>query len=112
VPAEVDSEVALRELLGRIAPGTALRDGLKLKAATDGTDPVRSQISIGLCSTQPACGRICSCSSWWRPTSLPPWSKTMKRVLVVPWSIAAAYCAIHCTSYRIVTPQPTSRRRS
>ena len=25
---------------------------------------VRSQISIGLCSTQPACGRICSCSSW------------------------------------------------
>jgi diadenylate cyclase len=29
VPPAVDSEVALRELLGRIAPGTALRDGLE-----------------------------------------------------------------------------------
>jgi diadenylate cyclase len=29
VPTEVDPEVALRELLGRIAPGTALRDGLE-----------------------------------------------------------------------------------
>ena len=29
MPPEVDSEVALRELLGRIAPGTALRDGLE-----------------------------------------------------------------------------------
>jgi diadenylate cyclase len=29
VPADVDPEVALRELLGRIAPGTALRDGLE-----------------------------------------------------------------------------------
>jgi hypothetical protein len=26
---------------------------------------------------------------------LPPWSNTMKRVLVVPWSIAAAYFAIN-----------------
>ena len=33
---------------------------------------VRSQISAGLCSTQPAWGRICSCSSWWRATSFPP----------------------------------------
>src|SRR5690349_11020934 len=49
---------------------------------------VRSQISVGSCSTQPACGRICSCSSWCRATSLPPWSKIMKRVLVVPWSTA------------------------
>jgi uncharacterized membrane protein HdeD (DUF308 family) len=24
-----------------------------------------------LCSTQPACGRICSCSSWWIPFTLP-----------------------------------------
>src|SRR3712207_8997751 len=30
VPPAVDPEVALRELLGRIAPGTALRDGLEL----------------------------------------------------------------------------------
>ncbi len=29
MPPPVDSEVALRELLGRIAPGTALRDGLE-----------------------------------------------------------------------------------
>src|SRR4051812_47278159 len=29
VPADVDPEIALRELLGRIAPGTALRDGLE-----------------------------------------------------------------------------------
>ena len=29
MPAVVDPEVALRELLGRIAPGTALRDGLE-----------------------------------------------------------------------------------
>ena len=29
MPADVDPEVALRELLGRIAPGTALRDGLE-----------------------------------------------------------------------------------
>src|SRR5205085_6689485 len=27
-------------------------------------------------------------------TTLPEWSKTMQRVLVVPWSIAAAYFAI------------------
>ena len=52
------------------------------------TELVRSQISKGECSTQPARGMICSCSSWWRATSLPPWSKTMKRVLVVPWSMA------------------------
>lgn len=32
---------------------------------------VRSQISTGLCSTHPALGKICSCSSWWRPTSVP-----------------------------------------
>ena len=29
MPADVDPEIALRELLGRIAPGTALRDGLE-----------------------------------------------------------------------------------
>jgi hypothetical protein len=53
------------------------------------TAAVRSQISTGLCSTQPACGRICLCSSWCLPTSFPAWSKIMKRVLVVPWSMAA-----------------------
>ena len=29
MPAAVDPEIALQELLGRIAPGTALRDGLE-----------------------------------------------------------------------------------
>src|SRR3954469_3983757 len=57
---------------------------------------VRSRISTGLCSTQPACGRICSCSNWWRATSLPPWSKIMKRVLVVPWSTAPTKSATTC----------------
>ena len=52
------------------------------------TVSVRYQISVGLCSTQPACGRICSCSSWWIPFTLPEWSKIMNRVLVVPWSTA------------------------
>jgi hypothetical protein len=28
----------------------------------------------------------------------------MNRVLVVPWSIAAAYCAIRCTSYFVTVP--------
>src|SRR5690349_10552585 len=59
---------------------------------------VRSQISVGSCSTQPACGRICSCSSWWRATSLPPWSKIMKRVLVVPWSTAPTKSAMVVSS--------------
>src|SRR5690606_39078280 len=58
------------------------------------TAEVRSQISTGLCSTHPACGRICSCSSWCFPTSLPEWSKIMNRVLVVPWSIAPTNSAI------------------
>ena len=49
---------------------------------------VRPQISTGSCSTRPALGMICSCSSWLRPTSLPSWSKIMNRVLVVPWSTA------------------------
>ena len=57
-------------------------------ARSASTDVERSQISTGLCSTQPACGRICSCSSWCLATSLPSWSKIMNRVLVVPWSIA------------------------
>ena len=34
-------------------------------------------------------GRICRCSSWCAPTTPPLWSKSMQRVLVVPWSMAA-----------------------
>src|ERR1035437_6126335 len=59
------------------------------------TDVVRSQISTGLCSTQPACGRICSCSGWCLATSLPEWSKSMNRVLVVPWSTAPTKSGMH-----------------
>ena len=75
------------------ARSAAARSGLARARSGSPTD-VRSQISTGSCSTQPACGRICSCSSWWRPTSLPPWSKIMKRVLVVPWSMAPTKSAI------------------
>ncbi len=52
------------------------------------TAQLRSQISTGLCSTQPGRGRICWCSSWWPATTVPVWSKTRNRVLVVPWSRA------------------------
>src|SRR5690349_11837156 len=68
------------------ARSVALR--LALVRAVRMTAVVRSQISSGLCSTQPARGRIWSCSSWCSASSLPPWSKIMKRVLVVPWSTA------------------------
>ena len=54
MPPAVDSEVALRELLGRIAPGTALRDGLEriLAGRTGalivlGTDKTVESISSG-----------------------------------------------------------------
>ena len=55
------------------------------------TSRVLFQISAGLCSTQPACGKICSCSIWPEETMLPLWSNTMARVLVVPWSMAITY---------------------
>ena len=48
---------------------------------------VLSQISTGSCSTQPAFGKICSCSTWSTATTSPLWSKTIARVLVVPWSM-------------------------
>lgn len=38
-----------------------------------------------------ACGKICSCSICPEDTMLPLWSKTMARVLVVPWSMAITY---------------------
>src|SRR5882757_160429 len=45
-------------------------------------------ISAGTCSTQPAFGRICSCSRCPTETMEPAWSNTIARVLVVPWSMA------------------------
>ena len=55
------------------------------------TSCVRAQISIGSCSTQPGFGKICSCSFCDTDTTRPAWSKIIARVLVVPWSRAAAY---------------------
>ncbi|SGA87449.1 Uncharacterised protein [Mycobacterium tuberculosis] len=56
-----------------VIPNAAISSGDRLVALSTeiNTDAVRSQISTGLCSTQPARGRICSCSSWWRATSAP-----------------------------------------
>jgi len=67
-------------------PSAARSRGARLAAfsAAAITVLVRSQTSTGLCSTQPGLGRICWCSSWCLPTSLPAWSKIMNRVLVVP----------------------------
>src|SRR5579875_665306 len=73
-------------------------DRLVLLRTDVSTDEVRSQISTGSCSTQPERGRTCSCSSWWRPTSAPSWSKMMQRVLVVPWSIEAMNSGDSATS--------------
>src|ERR1700722_9630396 len=83
-------------------------DSLVLFSADMMTDAVRSQISTGLCSTQPAFGRICSCSSWWRPTSAPSWSKIMQRVLVVPWSIAAMNSRVPANSCSPPDGSPSS----
>ena len=73
-----------------VMPSAARSDGPRLAwfSAVEMTDWQRSQISTGLCSTQPARGRICSCSSWCLATSFPEWSKIMNRELVVPWSTA------------------------
>ncbi|CAM5739722.1 hypothetical protein SBADM41S_04165 [Streptomyces badius] len=48
-----------------------------------------SQISVASCSTQPGFGKICSCSFWSTETIRPSLSKTMQRLEVVPWSMAA-----------------------
>ena len=52
-----------------------------------------SQISIALCSTHPAFGKICSCSRWSTATTRPSWLKIIVRDEVVPWSMDAMYCS-------------------
>jgi hypothetical protein len=52
---------------------------------------VLSQISFGSCSTQPAFGKICSCSSCPTETISPEWLNTIARDDVVPWSTASTY---------------------
>ena len=97
---------------------TAARSPASIRALPSAvwtTAEVRSQISTGLCSTQPARGSTWSCSSWWRTSSVPAWSNTMNRVLVVPWSMAPTYSATaplwHVSPARSVR-RPARRARS
>ncbi len=46
------------------------------------------QISMGLCSTHPGCGKCWVNSIWATEQMLPSWSKTMAREELVPWSRA------------------------
>ena len=55
------------------------------------TSRVRCHTSRASCSTQPACGWICSCSRCSSAAIRPSASNRIARVLVVPWSIAATY---------------------
>ncbi len=57
------------------------------------TSRVRCQISRASCSTQPARGCIWRCSRWSTATMDASRSNRIRRVLVVPWSIAATYLA-------------------
>ena len=74
------------------AMSAALRSAFASAPAT--TSRVLFQISVALCSTQPARGKICSCSFWSTLTTRPSRLKIMHRVDVVPWSIAATYCSL------------------
>src|SRR6478609_8947039 len=79
---------------------------LALPSAPPTTARVFCQISMGSCSTQPARGKTCRCSSWSTATTWPPRSNTMARVLVVPWSIATTW--LRCS----VGMSPTVPRES
>ncbi len=59
------------------------------------------QISVALCSTQPGFGKICSCSFWSTETMRPSRSKTMQRLEVVPWSMAAMKGPAVCASVTV-----------
>ena len=59
------------------------------------------QISVASCSTQPGFGKICSCSFWSTETMRPSRSKTMQRVEVVPWSMAAMNGPAVCASVTV-----------
>lgn len=49
------------------------------------------QMSSGLCSTQPGCGKCCGNSCWALATIWPARLNTMARELDVPWSSARRY---------------------
>ena len=59
-----------------------------LPSASATTASVLRHISRASCSTQPGRGYIWPCSRYACPTGTPARLKTMKRVPVVPWSIA------------------------
>src|SRR4051812_17474277 len=76
-----------------VMPTAAIEDASRSARASapPHTWRVLPQISAASCSTHPARGKICWCSSWSTATTRPEWSKIMHRVEVVPWSIAATY---------------------
>src|SRR5687768_18296279 len=65
-----------------VIPTATMSEALRspLAKAPAVTDRVLSQISLALCSTQPARGKICSCSFWSDTTTRPAWLKIMHRV--------------------------------
>ena len=75
----------LREQEGKV-PKVILISAFCSASAT--TVRVVSQISMGLCSTQPGFGKIWVNSCWPTATISPAWLKMIARVEVVPWSMA------------------------
>src|SRR3954466_12827676 len=69
-----------------VMPTATMSEALRsaLPSGPGATPRVLRQPSSGSCSTQPACGKICSCSFWSTDTTLPSWLKIMHRVEVVP----------------------------
>jgi hypothetical protein len=65
-----------------------------LRSASRQTLSTPHQISRASCSTQPSAGKCCLNSSWCEATAWPAASKTMARVLVVPWSMASRWVAL------------------
>ena len=76
-----------------VMPMAAISSGWAPSEATASiiTPDSVAQISIGSCSTQPGCGKCCVNSFWLTDRALPSWSKTMARLLLVPWSRAITY---------------------
>ncbi len=63
------------------------------------------QISVASCSTQPGFGKIWRCSRWSTATIAPCWSKTMQRLEVVPWSIAATNLSVMTSPSSVLRDQ-------
>src|SRR5690606_21340378 len=72
--------------------------GVAEPSASATTASTLVQISSASCSTQPGRGKIWRCSRWATDTIWPAESKTLQRLEVVPWSIAAMYRSIRALS--------------